>query len=150
MKRKIHNKKELKAYRKKLRSHGTPAEAFLWVHLQQRKLEGRKFRRQHSIANFIVDFYCAEEKLIIELDGQGHMNPTAEEKDDSRTKIVEGLGFKVIRFENKMVFDQLASVLSEIKDNFKGAPLPPRPAKPSTPPGKQEGSGKKLHFADKN
>ncbi len=81
MKRKIHNRKSLEPYRKKLRHHGTTAEAYLWTHLQQKKLEGRKFRRQHSILNFIVDFYCAEERLVIELDGQGHMNPTAEEKD---------------------------------------------------------------------
>ena len=119
MKRKIHNKKELEAFRKKLRSHGTSAEAYLWTHLQQRKLEGRKFRRQHSIANFIVDFYCAEEKLIIELDGLYHMNPTAEEKDGRRTKILEGLGFRLIRFENRSMFENLDWVLGEIKNNFK-------------------------------
>ena len=119
MKCKIHNKKELEAFRKKLRSHGTSAEAFLWVYLQQRKLEGRKFRRQHSIANFIVDFYCAEEKLIIELDGLYHMNPTAEEKDAARTEKIEELGFKVIRFENRSVFDNLDWVLGEIKSSFK-------------------------------
>ena len=119
MKRIIHNKKELEAFRKKLRSHGTSAEAFLWNYLQQKKLEGRKFRRQHSITNFIVDFYCAEERLIIELDGQYHMNSTAEEKDAARTKKLEELGFRVIRFENRSVFDNLDWVLGEIKNNFK-------------------------------
>ena len=128
MKRKIHNRKNLEPYRKKLRHHGTTAEAFLWTHLQQKKLEGRKFRRQHSILNFIVDFYCAEEMLIIELDGQYHMNPTNEEKDAARTKKLEELNLKVIRFENKSVFDNLDWVLEEIKRNFK----PPRPA--DTPP----------------
>ena len=119
MKQKIHNKKELEVFRKKLRSQGTSAEAFLWTFLQQRKLEGRKIRRQHSIANFIVDFYCAEERLIIELDGKYHMNPTVEEKDAERTKILEELGFRVIRFENRSVFDNLDWVLGEIKKNFK-------------------------------
>ncbi len=115
MNKKIHNRKHLEPYRKNL----TSAEAFLWKQLQQRKLEGRKFRRQHSIENFIADFYCPEERLIIELDGQVHFNSIAQEKDENRTKILEDLGFRVIRFENKMVFDNFQSVLQEIKDNFK-------------------------------
>ncbi|MEG9327288.1 endonuclease domain-containing protein [Salinimicrobium catena] len=128
MKKHIHNKKSLELYRKKLRNHSTPEEAFLWKYLQQKKLEGRKFRRQHSILNFIVDFYCPEEKLIIELDGQYHMNSTAEEKDAARTRKMEELGFKVLRFENRSVFENLDWVLEEIKNNFK----PPRPS--DTPP----------------
>jgi len=127
MKRKIHNRKPLEPYRKKLRGHGTSAEAFLWTFLQQKKLAGRKFRRQHSILNFIVDFYCAEERLVIELDGQYHMNPTAEEKDAIRTKKLEELNMKVLRFENKTVFDNLEWVLEEIKRNFR-SDGPPRPA----------------------
>lgn len=97
----------------------TSAEAFLWTCLKARKLNGRRFTRQHSIGNYIVDFYCASEKLIIELDGEVHLNSTAEEKDMKRTEYLEALGFKVIRFENKMVFDALPSVLMEITDNFK-------------------------------
>ena len=114
----IHNRKHLESFRKELRENLTPAEAFLWKNLQKRQLKGRKFRRQHSIENFIVDFYCPEEKLIIELDGEIHKNATAEEKDWSRDKRLEELGFKIIRFENKMVFDFLPSVLKEIDDNF--------------------------------
>ena len=131
MKRRIHNKKFLEPFRKKLRGHGTTAEAFLWTHLQQKKLEGRKFRRQHSVLNFIVDFYCAEERLAIELDGQYHMNPTAEEKDAARTKKLEEVGLKVLRFENRTVFDNLDWVLEEVKKNFKNDG-PPRPS--DTPP----------------
>ena len=119
MKKQSHNRKHLEPYRKALRNNLTPAEAFLWKQLQRRKLKGRKFRRQHSIENFIVDFYCAEEQLIIELDGDVHKNPLAEEKDEKRTKKLEDWGFKVIRFENRMVFDFLPSVLKEIEDNFK-------------------------------
>ena len=119
MKKKIHNKKELESRRKRLRKNATPAEAFLWKYLQQKKLDGRKFRRQHSILNYIVDFYCPEEKLVIELDGQAHMNPTAEEKDQLRTGRLEALDLTVIRFENKSVFENLDWVLEEIKSNFK-------------------------------
>ncbi|WP_346818154.1 endonuclease domain-containing protein [Mesonia mobilis] len=114
----IHNRKHLESFRKELRENLTPAEAFLWKNLQKRQLKGRKFRRQHSIENFIVDFYCPEEKLIIELDGEIHKNATAEEKDRKRDKRLEELGFKVLRFENKMVFDFLPSILKEIEDNF--------------------------------
>jgi len=115
----LHNKKELEAFRKRLRNNSTSAEAFLWNYLKKGQLEGRKFRRQHSIKNFIVDFYCAKEKLIIELDGQIHFNPTAQEKDRKRDDLLEGYGLHVLRFENKMVFDCLDSVLKEISSCFK-------------------------------
>ena len=115
----IHTKKELQEYRRYLRKNLTPAEAFLWKHLKARKFEGRRFTRQHSIKNYIVDFYCAQEKLIIELDGEVHNNPAAQERDAVRTTFLEKLGYTVIRFENKMVFENLASVFMEIKDNFK-------------------------------
>ena len=97
----------------------TSAEAYLWNELKGSKLEGRKFRRQHSINNFIVDFYCASEQLIVELDGEVHINPTAEENDRRRDRVLEGMGFTIVRFENIMVFDNLESVLREIKDNFR-------------------------------
>ena len=115
---KIHNRNYLRSKRKYLRKNMTPAEAYLWTHLKKKQLAGRKFRRQHSIFNYIVDFYCASEKLIIELDGQVHINYTAEMKDLKRTKILEKNGFTVIRFENKMVFDCLPSVLMEIQSKF--------------------------------
>ncbi len=117
--KKIHTKKELESYRKALRKNLTPAEAYLWKHLKARKFEGKRFTRQHSIEYFIVDFYCASEKLIIELDGEVHNTDAAKEKDTLRTKRLEALGYTVIRFENKMVFESLSSVFQEIKLNFK-------------------------------
>ena len=118
-KKQIHNRKYLETFRKDLRNNGTSAEAFLWKYLQRSQLEGRKFRRQHSIGNYIVDFYCPKEKLIIELDGKYHNKPEIIKKDQVRTEYLENLDFTVIRFENKMVFDHLPSVLNGIKDNFK-------------------------------
>ena len=117
-KNQIHTRKEIKEFRRELRFKLTPAEAFLWKHLKSRQFEGRRLTKQHSIGNFIVDFYCPSEKLIIELDGDIHMNPVAENYDESRTQYLKVLGYNVIRFENKMVFDKLDSVLREIKDNF--------------------------------
>ena len=119
MKEKIHSLKYLKEKRAELRQSLTPAEAFLWKHLKARQFEGKRFTRQHSIKNYIVDFYCAKERLIIELDGDVHNNENAKEKDEIRTIFLESLGYKVIRFENKMVFENLASVFMEIKKHFK-------------------------------
>ncbi|AUP80739.1 endonuclease domain-containing protein [Flavivirga eckloniae] len=119
MKERIHTLKHLKEKRAELRKSLTPAEAFLWKHLKSRQFEGRRFTRQHSIKNYIVDFYCAKERLIIELDGEVHNNENAREKDEIRTSFLESLGYKVIRFENKMVFENLASVFMEIRDSFR-------------------------------
>ncbi|TDU43332.1 uncharacterized protein DUF559 [Gelidibacter sediminis] len=74
MKSSIHNRKYLLERRKELKNNATSAKATLWEHLQGSKLEGRKFRRQHNIENYIVDFYCASERLIIELDGAVHLD----------------------------------------------------------------------------
>jgi very-short-patch-repair endonuclease len=114
---KIFNRIYLKEKRKTLRSSLTPAEAKLWNLLQNSKLEGIKFRRQHSIGNFIVDFYCPQYLLVIELDGQIHFNPVNEEKDIQRTEYINSLGIKVLRFENKEVFEKTEFVLEEIKQN---------------------------------
>ncbi len=116
---KIHNQKHLEERRKELRKNLTPAEATLWKSLQRKQLKGRKFRRQHSIQNFIVDFYCASERLIVELDGAVHLDFAQQNYDLERTEILENLGLKVIRFENKMIFEKLPEVLEEIINHFK-------------------------------
>jgi very-short-patch-repair endonuclease len=102
---KIHTRLHLQTFRSALRKSLTPAEATLWNALKNKQLAGRKFRRQHSIDNFIVDFYCAEEKLVIELDGQIHFNDLASQNDAKRDEHLSGLGMTVLRFENRQVFD---------------------------------------------
>ncbi|WP_344820980.1 endonuclease domain-containing protein [Aquimarina gracilis] len=104
--------------RRILRKNMTPAEAFLWKHLKSKKLNGKRFQRQPSIKNYIVDFYCASKKLIIELGGEVHNHPETVEKNEVRTTQLNTLGFTVIRFENRMVFDHLPSVLSAIQQYF--------------------------------
>lgn len=118
MKESIHNRKYLKDRRKSLRNNLTSAEATLWKSLQKKKLEGRKFRRQHSIFNFVVDFYCASENLIIELDGAGHLDFTQQNYAYDRTLKLEKVGFTVLRFEDKLVYEQLEHVLREIENHF--------------------------------
>jgi very-short-patch-repair endonuclease len=114
---KINNRTYLKAKRKSLRSNLTSAEARLWKLIQNSKLDGIKFRRQHSLGNYIVDFYCPKYLLVIELDGNIHFNPVNEEYDTKRTTYINSLGIKVIRFENKEVFEKTEFVLEEIKQN---------------------------------
>jgi len=120
----IHNRKELKQFRKDLRNNGTPAEATLWKYLQRKQLEGRKFRRQHSIGNYILDFYCPSEKLCVELDGSQHYEEERLKYDEERTAYLNSLDTKVIRFENEMVFEDLEGVLESIKNEFQ-PPLAP-------------------------
>ncbi|AXP82448.1 hypothetical protein CJ739_3386 [Mariniflexile rhizosphaerae] len=116
----MHNHKHLEERRKELRKSLTPAEATLWKSLQRKQLKNRKFRRQHSIKNFIVDFYCASEKLIVELDGAVHLDFAQQNYDYERTLILESLGFKILRFENKSIFENLPEVLEKITSHFKG------------------------------
>lgn len=114
----IHNRKELLETRRQLRKNLTPAEAYLWNQLKAKRLDGKKFVKQHSIGNYIVDFYLASDRLIIELDGEVHQNASTMEYDEKRTAYLNREGFTVIRFENKMVFDNLKSVLMEIRANY--------------------------------
>jgi very-short-patch-repair endonuclease len=115
----ILNKPELKEYRKSLRNHSTPAEKALWNILKNKKVKGRKFRRQYSIGNYIADFCCPREKLIIELDGNFHAEYYQIENDITREKFLTNQGFNVIRFENKSVFQDPEYVIETIKKQFK-------------------------------
>jgi very-short-patch-repair endonuclease len=115
----LFNRKSLKFFRSSLRNKSTSAEAVLWNILKSKKLDSRKFRRQHSIANYIVDFYCASENLVIELDGNQHGKYDIIEKDKIRDHYLEGLGFTILRFENKLVFQEPEFVKNEIRKNFK-------------------------------
>ena len=112
---KIHNHKYLKQRRKKLRNSLTPAEAGLWILLKSSALGGLKFRRQHSVGNYILDFYCPEYKLAIELDGEWHNTEEQKLKDDKRTAYLNSVGITVLRFENKEVFEGTDNLLEEIR-----------------------------------
>lgn len=114
----INNKKILKTFRKQLRKNLTPAEVKLWKHLQNKQLDGRKFRRQHSIDNYILDFYCPSEKLAVELDGEVHNIETQAEYDNDRDLFLFYYGIKVLRFENKVVFENLEYLIARIKKEF--------------------------------
>lgn len=125
MQHQIHNRKELKPYRKELRNNLTPAEVTLWLELKGKQLEGRKFRRQHSVGSYILDFYCPSERLCIELDGAQHFTEEGMAYDQERTEYLNSLNIRVIRFKNLDVFERMEMVLSEIKKNFRPPLAPP-------------------------
>ncbi len=102
---------KIKPLARQMRKEPTPAESILWQQLR-RKQFGVKFRRQHSIRPFIVDFYCPAAKLIIEVDGSSH-DYTVEE-DAVRQEYLESLGLRVIRFKNEEVLFNLQAVLDEL------------------------------------
>ena len=111
----IRNSRSKKTFRKELRSFGTASEAVLWKSLQRRQLLGKKFRRQQSFGRYIVDFYCPECRLVVELDGERHYSMTIEGYEEERTKFLEGLGLRVIRFENRDLLENLDCVLAAIE-----------------------------------
>jgi len=96
----------------------TPAEAALWQLLKNSQLHGRKFRRQQGVGCYIVDFCCPAEFLVVELDGEVHNNPVQGEHDVQRDAQLRALGFTVLRFENKEVFQNTEAVLRTIADAF--------------------------------
>jgi very-short-patch-repair endonuclease len=98
-----------------LPNNSISAEATLWTYLKNRQLEGHKFRRQHSIGNFIADFYCTEAQLVIELDGEDHFWEEGIQSDNNKSNYLHQLGIQVIRFENKWMFEDVAYVLNKIK-----------------------------------
>jgi len=122
----IHNLPHLAEFRKELRGTMTPAEASLWRMLKNSQFEGRKFRRQHSVGNYILDFYCPSEKLAIELDGSRHFSGEGAAKDRERKAFLESKEIRVIRFENERVFQDLDWVQDVIRDNFRFGPEAPK------------------------
>jgi len=128
----LHNRPELKSCRKELRNKATPAEVRLWSILQRSNLGGYKFRRQHSIGAYILDFYCPSERLAIELDGDSHFTDEAMEYDRQRTAYLKALHIKVLRFLNTDVYENLIVVgeriLEEIKENHLPTPDHPYPS----------------------
>jgi very-short-patch-repair endonuclease len=103
---------ELIEQARRFRHDQTSAEEVLWQVLRDRQLDGIKFRRQVPISRFILDFYCPAARFVIELDGPVH--DQQRERDAARSAVLEARGYRVIRFRNDEVFDDLAGVLARI------------------------------------
>ena len=101
-----------------LRNNMTEAEKIVWDKLKNRKVFRARFRRQHPIGSFIVDFYCHEYKLAIEIDGEIHLKTEVNEYDDGRSHDIEKFGIKILRFTNNEVFTNLNKIIEEILENI--------------------------------
>lgn len=108
----------LRELKTKNKEQQTEAEEFLWKQLRGKNLEGYKFRRQHIIDEFIVDFVCLSKNLVIEIDGGYHNEPEVKQADEVRTEILNSLGFKVVRFTNEEVINDIENVLLTIKNEL--------------------------------
>jgi len=90
----------------------------MWQLLRNSQFHNLKFRRQHPIRRFIVDFYCHELKLVVEIDGSIHDTEIQKERDENRTYMIEELGLTVIRFGNQMVMEDINKVFTEIEKHI--------------------------------
>ncbi|ELR68418.1 DNA methylase, putative [Fulvivirga imtechensis AK7] len=98
-----------------LRNNMTAAEKALWKSLRRKQIAGLRFRRQHPVGNFILDFYCHDIKLAIEVDGPIHDRPEQKEYDQARDQQIRNKGIQMLRFSNDEVFDNIQMVIEEIK-----------------------------------
>ncbi len=103
---------------KRLRDKPTDGENILWQCLAKKQLNNFRFRRQHPVGNFIVDFYCHKAKLIVEVDGSYHFTPEQILLDQHRTKELNLHDLKVIRFTNNQIKNNIEEVLTEIKKHL--------------------------------
>jgi very-short-patch-repair endonuclease len=116
---------------KVLRHNPTEAEKKLWRHLRNRQVADQKFRRQQPYGPYILDFYCAEAKLVIELDGGQHGIPSGKEHDEARDAFLRAEGLTVLRFWNNSVVEEFEAVMQTIHAPWRASPSP----KPSPPRG---------------
>ena len=112
--RTIHD--EIRERARSMRQIPTLAEDMLWQRIRKKQVQGFRFRRQHAIARFIVDFYCFEASLVIEIDGGIHDEPGQAEYDEERQQYLESLDLRVLRFTNAQVINDGDTVVQNIGD----------------------------------
>jgi very-short-patch-repair endonuclease len=108
---------DLTPYARKLRKRATDAERKLWARVRRKSVKGVRFYRQKIIGSFIVDFYCPEAKLVVEVDGGQHFFPEGRKKDRERERYLKSLGIKVIRFTDLDVLLNIDGVMQKIWEN---------------------------------
>jgi len=122
-------RQSLKKPSRHLRSNMTDAEQHLWQRLRRKQLHGVQFNRQKPILNFIVDFYCAKARLVVELDGSQHLEREHKKKDEARDVELAALGLRVLRFDNRQVLletDAVVEVINEVVSK-RLMEIPPNP-----------------------
>lgn len=111
--------KNLKQARRQLRRKTTEAEGILWSKIRNRQLGNYKFRRQYSVGIFIVDFYCPEAELVIEVDGGHHTELKQADYDKTRTKYFNFLGINVVRYWNNDILENIDGVVDDLLEKIK-------------------------------
>ena len=114
--------------KRRLRSDMTGPETRLWAKLRARQLRGLKFRRQHGIGPYIVDFYCPEQSLVIEVDGDSHADADQMLKDQLRDRYLQSLGLRVIRYFNDDIVKNLDGVLEDLAEKLSSGSTSPCPS----------------------
>ena len=136
---------ELLSFARDLRTHQTTAESLLWNLLRNRRFFGLKFRRQHSVPPYILDFYCDELKVAVELDGGQHNEDAAANRDARRSRLLADKGITVIRYWNDDVMQRTENVLEDLMGKLESDLCPSPDATASTSPG---GRGKRVRAHD--
>lgn len=113
-------KQRMKEAARELRKQPTESEAKLWEAIRGGRLGGRKFRRQQAVGTFVVDFYCSDERLVVEVDGGVH--ETQQEKDALRQEALESLGLRFVRISDELVMRDLEGALATIRRAFRTSP----------------------------
>ena len=108
-------KPELLRIAGELRKNMTVAEQMLWQKLRNRQVSGYRFRRQHPVRDVVVDFFCYQAMLVVEIDGKVHDTSYKEERDIERTKILKMLGLRELRFRNEEVINDIENVIRRIE-----------------------------------
>ncbi|MYD11527.1 MAG: endonuclease domain-containing protein [Chloroflexi bacterium] len=105
---------DIKQLARHMRRNPTPAEDLIWQRIRKKQVHGFRFRRQHAIERFIVDFYCFEARLVLEIDGGIHNEPGHAANDEERQRYLESLGLHVLRFTNAQVMHKTDAVVHVI------------------------------------
>jgi type I restriction enzyme M protein len=124
-----------------LRQSQTDAEQMIWQLLRNRQIANAKFRRQHPVGNYILDFYCFQQQLAVELDGSQHLTKQGDTDDQIRTSYLHKLGIRVIRFNNRQVLTETEAVLQVIYDALTPSPSPTGRGEQESPLSQVEGLG---------
>lgn len=133
----------VRGFARQMRHEPSDAEARLWRALRDRRLAGFKFRRQHPLAGYVLDFYCPTVRLAVELDGGQHGEDAQRSYDAARSETLEKLGIRVLRFWNDVVLRQPEDVLEQIDQTLRDSPSP----RPSPPAGERGGLHRRRSHA---
>ena len=121
----IFNRTEEKEKRRKLRNNMTNAEKLLWERIRNRQVKNKRFLRQYSVVKYVLDFYCPEIKLAIEVDGDTHYSEEEIEYDKLRQSEIENFGISFLRFKNEEIFGNTDKVILKIETFIDTTPLNP-------------------------